>query len=520
MTETTELGFWKIAGIDPDGVAIHFDDTDTQITRGELLARVNQVSNGLRSLGLEPGDTVAVCLPNCVEFFEVVLGCLQIGLYCTPINWHLVGPEVAYIVEDCDAAVFITHAEVGEVATSARAEIELGDEACFSVGSIPGYRDFAELVDEVSTETPEGRTAGMTMHYTSGTTGRPKGVKRALVDLDPDDMFALYTGFQSMFGIAPHANGVHYCGSPLYHTAVLMWAGSALHMGHEVVLVTKWDAVRQMELIGERKVTWSHMVPTQLHRILKSIPPERRGDYDVSSLQAMVHAAAPCPPDIKRTMIDWWGDAIWEYYGATEGGGTIITAAQWLGKPGSVGTPWPGFDVQIRDEDGTVLGPDQEGTIWMTMGAAAFEYKDDASKTEDNQDADGYFTVGDWGLIDADGFLFLKDRKIDMIISGGANIYPAEIEGAMYNAPFVDDVAAFGIPNDDWGEEVKAVVQLTPDAPEDALAQIEAFCAANIASFKRPKSIDAVDQMPRDPSGKLYKRVLRDPYWTDRDTAI
>jgi len=291
-------------------------------------------------------------------------------------------------------------------------------------------------------------------------------------------------------------------------------------MGHKVVLVKKWDATRQMELIDEHKVTWSHMVPTQLHRILQAVPEADRGKYDVSSLQAMVHAAAPCPPDIKRAMIDWWGDAIWEYYGATEGGGTIINAQDWLAKPGSVGTPWPTFDVQIRDEAGAVAPPNTEGTIWMTMGAAAFKYKDDDTKTKDNQSDDGFFTVGDWGLIDEDGYLFLKDRKIDMIISGGANIYPAEIESEMYNAPFVDDVAAFGIPHDDWGEEVKAVVQLTADAPDDAVDQIMAFCEERIAKFKRPKSIDVIDEMPRDPSGKLYKRKLRDPHWEGRERSI
>ncbi len=519
MSEPTELGFWKIASLYPDETAVYFDETGESITRGELLAKVNQISHGLRDLGLGVGDTVAVCLPNCTEFFEIVMGCLQIGIYCTPINWHLTGNEVAYIVNDSDAKVFITHGELAEVGVKAKAEITgVIENGYFAIGGgVDGFRDYAELGDGQSTDAPDGRTAGMTMHYTSGTTGRPKGVKRDLVEIDPDDMFALYTGFQGMFGVAPHAGGVHYCGSPLYHTAVLMWAGSALHMGHPVILVKKWDAKRQMELIDQHKVTWSHMVPTQLHRILQAVPEAERGNYDVSSLQAMVHAAAPCPPDIKRAMIEWWGDAIWEYYGATEGGGTIITAKEWLDKPGSVGTPWPSFDVQIRDDDGNVLPADTEGTIWMTMGAAVFKYKDDDEKTSANQDSDGFFTVGDWGLIDADGYLFLTARSI---ISGGANIYPAEIEAEMYNAPFVDDVAAFGIPHDDWGEEVKAVVQLTPDAPDDAVAQIEAFCEERIAKFKRPKSIDVIDEMPRDPSGKLYKRKLRDPYWEGRERAI
>ncbi len=516
------LGFWRIATEQPDRPALYADADGQTYTYGELHARANRMANGLRALGLTTGDTVAVALPNTVQYFEVVLGCLQVGIYCTPINWHLVGPEIAYIVNDSDARVFITDARFAPEATAARAEITLEDDRLFAVGDIEGYRRYDELTDGQSADPPADRTAGMTMHYTSGTTGRPKGVKRGLVEIDPDDMFALYTGFQSMFGIEAHGDGVHICGSPLYHTAVLMWSGSALHMGHKVVLMDKWDPVRMMELIAEHQVTWSHMVPTQFHRILQAVPPEDRERYDVSSLRAMVHAAAPCPPDIKRQMIEWWGDAIWEYYGATEGGGTIITAAQWLEKPGSVGLPWPGFDVKILDEDGNEVPADTEGTVYMTLGAADFEYKGDEAKTKDNRTTDGFFTVGDWGLIDEDGYLFLKDRKSDMIISGGVNIYPAEIEAVLYNAPGVDDVAVFGIPHDDWGEEVKAVIQLTEDAPDPDTAreQIAAFCETQLAKFKRPRTIDFIDEMPRDPNGKLYKRKLRDPFWEGRDRQI
>ncbi len=358
------------------------------------------------------------------------------------------------------------------------------------------------------------------MHYTSGTTGRPKGVKRGLVDIDPDVLGELYSGFQGMFGVQPLDGHVHITGSPLYHTAVLMWTANALHMGHPVVLMDKWSPESMLALIDEHRVTTSHMVPTQFHRLL-ALPEEVRSSYDVSSLRCMVHAAAPCPPEIKRRMIEWWGDAIMEYYAATEGGGTIVGAQEWLTKPGTVGKAWPGSEIRILDDDNQQLPTGTEGTVFMSLALANFEYKGDAKKTEDNR-ADGFFTVGDWGLLDEDDYLFLKDRKSDMIISGGVNIYPAEIEGTLLTFPKIGDVAVFGIPNEDWGEEIKAVVQPAEGVePDDALREeILEFCRENLASYKRPKSLDFTPELPRDPSGKLYKRKLRDPYWAGRDARI
>jgi len=274
-----------------------------------------------------------------------------------------------------------------------------------------------------------------------------------------------------------------------------------------------------MELIDEHHVTWSHMVPTQFHRILQAIPPGERGRYDVSSLRAMVHAAAPCPPEVKRQMIDWWGDSIWEYYAATEGGGTIISAAEWLRKPGSVGLPWPGSDIRILDDAHHDVPAGTEGTVYMALALADFEYKGDAEKTRSNR-VDGYFTVGDWGYLDDDGYLFLCDRRSDLILSGGVNIYPAEIEAALLGVPEVGDAAVFGIPHPDWGQEIKAVIQpadtsvVGDGAAEDALRdRIIAGLTETLARFKHPRSIDFLEALPRDPSGKLFKRKLRDPYW-------
>jgi long-chain acyl-CoA synthetase len=514
-----DLGFWNLAQADPERIALVTPD-GLEHSAGDLLAAANQVSHGLRAQGLERGDTVACVLPNGLEMIELYLGAMQIGLYLTPINHHLVGPEIAYIVNDSDAKVFVADARFADEITKAMTEIELDATHCFAVGDITGLRPWSDLVAGRPTTLPDDRIAGAPMHYTSGTTGRPKGVKRPLVDIDPDTLGELYAGFQGMFGVQAFDDNVHITGSPLYHTAVLMWTANSMHMGHKVVLMDKWIPEDMLRLIEEHKVTTSHMVPTQFHRLL-ALPDEVRRKYDVSSTRCMVHAAAPCPPDVKRRMIEWWGDAIMEYYAATEGGGSIITAQEWLTKPGSVGKAWPGFELRILDDDGKQVPPNTEGTVYMSLATTDFEYKGDKRKTEDNR-RDGFFTVGDWGLIDDDGYLFLKDRKSDMIISGGVNIYPAEIEGELLTFPKIADVAVFGIPHPDWGEEIKAVVQPAEGIePDDALRdEILAFCADRLAKFKRPKTIDFMAELPRDPNGKLYKRKLRDPYWEGRDARI
>ena len=514
----SELGFWRLATAEPDAVAMHLPDGRT-VTRGDLHARANQLVHGLRSLGLSAGDSVAVVQPNDLPMVELYFATLQAGFRLTPINHHLVGPEIAYIVDDSEAGAVVVHERFADTVTKARADSTLADDAWFAVGDVAGFRDWAELTDGQPSTPPEGRTAGQATHYTSGTTGRPKGVRRALFDIDPDDMAALMTGLQGMFGIQPGEGNVALCGSPLYHTAPLMWFGNAFHMGHPAILMDKWDPVRMMELIDEHHVTWSHMVPTQFHRILAAIPPGERGRYDVSSLRAMVHAAAPCPPEVKRQMIDWWGDSIWEYYAATEGGGTIISAAEWLRKPGSVGLPWPGSDIRILDDAHHDVPAGTEGTVYMSLALADFEYKGDKEKTNSNR-VDGYFTVGDWGYLDDDGYLFLCDRRSDLILSGGVNIYPAEIEAALLGVPEVGDAAVFGIPHPDWGQEIKAVIQPADTAvvgdttAEDALRdRIMAGLTETLARFKHPRSIDFLEALPRDPSGKLFKRRLRDPYW-------
>jgi long-chain acyl-CoA synthetase len=513
-----DLGFWRLAEADPDWLAL-VDPQGQEHTAGELLSRANQLAHALRGLGLGAGDTLAVLLPNGTPLIELFLGALQVGVRITPVNWHLVGPEIAYILEDSEAKAFVADERFAAEAVRAVEEAGFPAEARFAVGDVDGFRPYAGLFDGQPTTAPEGRTTGAAMHYTSGTTGRPKGVRRALIEIDPSDMAELMTYLPNLFGIGPHDGHVHLTVSPLYHTAVLMWTGNALSMGHTVVLMDKWTAEETLRLIQERKVTYSHMVPTQFVRLL-DLPEEVRSSYDVSSLRNMIHGAAPCPQEIKRRMIEWWGDTIQEYYAATEGGGTVITAKEWLERPGSVGTAWTGGEVRIYDDEGNQLGPGQIGTVYMSL-MADFEYKGDDAKTKANR-IDGFFTVGDMGEMDEDGYLYLRDRKADMIISGGVNIYPAEIEGELINHPSVQDVAVFGIPNADWGEEIKAVVETpeglepSPEVAEDILT----WAATRLAKFKMPRSIDFVDALPREPNGKLIKRKLRDPYWEGHQNAI
>jgi long-chain acyl-CoA synthetase len=511
-----DLGFWALAHEQPDKLALVAPD-GTEYTAGELLGRSNQVVHGLRGLNLKPGDVVATLLPNCVEMFEIYLAALQAGWYLVPINHHLIGPEVAYILKDSEAKAFIAHERFTEVALDAAEDAELPSSRCFAVGEIIGFGSYATMRGSQPATDPADRTIGDVMNYTSGTTGNPKGVFRPLSGASPEEAALGLSGILFLFGISPEDPHVHIVGSPLYHTAVLRYSGASIHLLHTLVLMDKWIPEEMLQLIERYKVTNSHMVPTQFHRLL-ALPEETRQRYDMSSLQHMIHAAAPCPVDVKYKMIEWWGNSIDEYYAASEGGGTLVTAEEWLEKPGSVGKAWPISEIAIFDDEGNrIEEPNVIGTVYMSMQTGDFQYHKDEQKTKSNR-IGKFFTVGDVGLIDEDGYLFLRDRKIDMIISGGANIYPAEIESVLLGFPKVGDVAVFGIPHEDWGEEIKAVVEpadgieATPELAEEILE----YCATRLAKFKTPKSIDFTDAMPRDPNGKLYKRKLRDPYWEGR----
>ncbi len=489
-----------------------------EITVGALQDAANLIARRLRALGCQPGDAVAFLARNDVAVYELALATMQIGLYLVPINWHLTAPEVGHILKDSGARVLVCSPHFADVCRQ-------GPELRFCTGPAEGFRDFSELRTSSGLEGPvepaPDRQAGGIMNYTSGTTGHPKGVRRPLPGCAPEPIAAAYAMFLLMFGMRPgggSGGGVQLVGSPLYHTAVLYFSTSALHLGHRLVLMDRWTPEGCLERIARYGVTASHMVPTQFSRML-ALPDRER--YDISSLRNMVHSAAPCPMPVKRAMLEWWGPVIYEYYAATEGGGTMVGPEEWLERPGTVGRPWQGADIAICDDDGRRVPAGEVGTVYIQM-QQGFEYHRDREKTERAHNTEGYFTVGDAGYLDEGGYLFLCDRKADMIISGGVNIYPAEIEAALIAHPAVLDVAVFGIPDDDWGEQVKAVIETGEGvSPGDALADdILAQTRTRLAGFKCPRTIDFVERLPRDENGKLAKRRLRDPYWAGRERQI
>ncbi|HXM55613.1 MAG TPA: acyl-CoA synthetase [Candidatus Dormibacteraeota bacterium] len=514
-------GVWRIAEVDPARPAI-VEAAGATITYAQLAERANRLTHGLRARGVHTGDVVAAVLPNQVAMLELQLAAFQAGFYLVPINTRLTAPEIAYILADSGARAVVCADRFAEAAGQALRSLGTTP-AAFMTGdatAAPGFEPYEALIADSPAIRPDGRTAGATMHYTSGTTGRPKGVRRPLSGMDPDEQAERLPGFFAIFGIAPHANGVHLAVSPLYHTAVMTFTTTSLHAGHTAVLMDGWSPEETLRLIAEHRVTTSHMVPTQFHRLL-NLPDVVRAAADTTSLTHVIHAAAPCPIDVKRRMLAWWGPVIYEYYAATEGGGTMVTPQEWLERPGTVGRPWPGYEVRIANDDGADCPPGEAGTVWMSFGAGDFEYHGDAEKTRAGR-RDGFFTVGDVGYLDDAGYLFLCDRKADMIISGGVNIYPAEIESALFAHPKVGDAAVFGIPDSEWGEQVKAVVEPAAGvAPTPELAEeLIEFCRRRLAGYKCPRTIDFIEVMPREPTGKLLKRKLRDPYWAAERRAI
>ena len=467
-----------------------------------------RIAAGFRRLGLQRGDRVAILLGNRIEFPLLLFAAAHEGLVTVLLGTRQQKLEIAYVLADCGAKILIHEAALAERLPDAQDVPDVIHRV--AVDDDPALSRFTLLADnppaEAPAETSEDDTAMIL--YTSGTTGKPKGVRRPLAKAPPEPVSSGYAMFMMVYGMKP-GQGVHLVVSPLYHTAVLYFASSTLHLGHQVVIMDKWTPEEMLSRIQRYGVTNSHMVPTQFSRLLAC---EERERWDMSSLQNMVHGAAPCPQPVKRAMLDWWGDCVYEYYAASEGGGTIIGPADWRGRPGSVGKPWPTADIKIFDDEGYELGADEVGTVYIKM-AQGFEYHKDRAKTEKAWRTDGYFTVGDAGYLDSEGYLFLCDRKADMIISGGVNIYPAEIESVMAEHPRVLDVAVFGIPDDDWGEQVKAVIELVGDADPNMEQELLAWGRERLARFKCPKSIDFVERMPREENGKLRKRLLRDPYW-------
>jgi long-chain acyl-CoA synthetase len=471
----------------------------------ELEARATRLARGLRAGGLAPGDGIALLCRNRAEFCEVWAAGARTGLRLTPVNWHLTAGEVAYVLDDCEADAFVADASLAGVAADAVAAAPRARVRLAVGGAIAGFEPYDAFLERQD-PTPIGDpTLGTTMLYTSGTTGRPKGVQRA-----PDPEAAV----RALVPYAYRAGNVHLCTGPLYHAAPFgISMAIPLSAGVPVVLMDAWDAEETLRLVERHRVTHTHMVPTMFHRLL-ALPLATRRRHDLSSLVAVVHGAAPCPVEIKRRMIEWLGPVLYEYYAATEGPGTVVDSKTWLARPGTVGRV--ADQVLVGDERGAALPPGEEGLVWLRASEQArFGYFKDAEKTARSYRADGrYYTLGDVGRLDAEGYLFLTDRSANLIISGGVNVYPAEVDAVLLLHPAVADVATIGVPNEEWGEEVLAVVELaTGCAPTQALAdELTAFARARLAHYKCPRRVDFVARLPREDNGKIYKRRLRDEY--------
>ncbi len=520
------IGFFAIAQARPHDTAVI--DRHRRLSWAEFDARCNKVARLLQRAGLEPGDHIAMVMGNRSEFVEVLGACIKTGIIVTPVNWHFTPEEATYVIEDCGAQalvvdeVYVDRGLPAALATKPKVALVTGTGT--GTGTDGPFRSYEEAIEEVSgAPLPLDGPAGAFMLYTSGTTGRPKGVERNMAGMGatPESLMAGMTLLGSALGVQP--GGAHLVTGPLYHAAPLGFSSMAFNLGATLVLMDRWTPEACLQLLAEHRITSTHLVPTMFIRLLR-LPREVRAAFDPTHLQCVLHGAAPCPRWAKEAMIDWWGSAITEYYGATEGGITVIDAEDWLTRRGSVGRPLPLYTAETRDDDGRVLPAGETGTIYFRslLGTETFKYHNDEAKTAAAHAEPGVFTLGDVGHIDDDGYLWLTDRKNDLIISGGVNIYPAEIEQVLSSHPAVADVAVFGIPHDEWGEEVKAAVELLPDhEPSDDLASsLIEHCRAHLASYKCPRSIDFEDELPRHPTGKLYKRLLRDRYWSGAGRLI
>ncbi|HZU74670.1 MAG TPA: AMP-binding protein [Acidimicrobiales bacterium] len=492
----------------PDKTAIISGGGDR--TFAELNSNANRLVRALRRRGVQAGDSVALICGNVPAFPETVAACQRAGLRLTPINWHLTGDEAAYIVGDCEAKALIAEAPLAEMASGAVRDVPTCIVRLAVGGPIEGFESYEESLATEADDDIEDPSLGGTMLYTSGTTGRPKGVHRPAATR----ITAVMAGLNP-YGYKP-GEDMHLCTGPLYHAAPLAFSlSSPLSNGVGVVLMGAWDAEETLRLIAEHRVTHTHMVPTMFHRLL-SLPEDVRAKYDLSSLRHVLHGAAPCPVPVKKALIDWLGPIVFEYYAATEGAGTSVDSATWLERPGTVGKVNPPDHVKIGDDEGNPLPTNEVGLVFLKApDAGRFQYYKDEDKTSSAYRGN-YFTLGDVGYVDDDGYLYLTDRTANLIISGGVNIYPAEVDAVLLTHPAVGDVATIGVPNDEWGEEVKAVVELkegVEPTPELATELVE-FCRQKLARFKCPRSVDFIDTLPRQDNGKIYKRLLRDRYRT------
>ncbi|ALE75793.1 acyl-CoA synthetase [Pseudonocardia sp. EC080610-09] len=505
----------------PDHPAVVQPESGRTVTYAELDDRSRRLAHVLRATGLRRGDHVAFVSDNAPEVFDVYWAALRSGLYVTGINHHLSADEAAYIATDCGARVLFASAATGDLAVAMASRTPGVERRIAFGGAVEGHED----LDDALAQAPDGplpdQPRGADMLYSSGTTGRPKGIKPALQDIQVDEPGDLYTAvFGPMYGFGEDT--VYYSPAPVYHAAPLRFGGIVHALGGTVVMARRFGAETALEHLQRYRVTHGQFVPTMFVRMLK-LDDEVRASYDVTSLRVAVHAAAPCPVDVKQKMIDWWGPVLHEYYSSTEGNGvTFIDSETWRTRPGSVGRAGLGI-IRICDDDGAELPTGEVGTVYFERETPAFEYHNAPEKTREGRHPahENWSTTGDVGYLDADGYLFLTDRKAFMIISGGVNIYPQEVEDVLTLHPKVYDVAVVGIPDPEMGEQVKAVVQLPEgvEASPALEAELLGFVRERIAHYKAPRSVDFTAELPRSATGKLVKGELRRRYTEPAPTA-
>jgi long-chain acyl-CoA synthetase len=496
----------------PEKLAALFVPGGASLTYGELEARANQVARLLRSHGVVAGDAVVFCIENCPEFLHIAWGCQRIGVRFTPASTRLGAEDIAYITPDSGATVLIvsTHAECA----SRLAQEDLAGVQLFSLsGSLPGAIRWEESIERLDRSEIENPVPGREMMYSSGTTGRPKGVRKPMPSGQFDAPDARNAGWGSRLpGTGPDM--VHLCTSPMYHAAPYRNVSGTLSVGGTCVILEKFDALLALQCIETHRVTHSVWVPTMFSRLLRLPPEDRNGVKDLSSHQAAFHGAAPCPIHVKEQMIDWWGPILHEYYAGTEGiGACAISSEEWLAHKGSVGRAIDGV-IHILDADDNEVPAETTGLVFFEI-SSTFEYWNDSAKTGRSRSKQGWWTYGDIGHVDTEAYLYLTDRRDFVIISGGVNIYPQEIEDFLLRDMRVLDTAVFGVPDDEYGEAVQAIVQVSRDdaIDGDALAiELRKACREHLGPIKTPRDVQIVTEFPRLPTGKLHKKAMRDAF--------
>ncbi len=500
------------SNFDPNHLAYVMAQTGESVTYGALDASSNQIAHLFRHLGLQRGDKIALCLENHPYFLKICWGAFRAGLYFTAISYRLQADEVEYIVNDCGASLLITSSQLSDTFIAFKDKLVNSPE-CFMIGGVvDGVASFEEALGKMPVSPIADQSYGQSLLYSSGTTGRPKGVKKPLIETPWGEEIPAFVPAKDRYQF--DTKSIYLSPAPLYHAAPLGFNMNVLRYGGTCIVMENFDAEASLNLIEQYQITHSQWVPTMFVRMLK-LPEATRLQYNISSLKFAVHAAAPCPIAVKEQMIDWWGPILYEYYAGTEGNGsTAITSEEWLQHKGSVGRITNNCKLHILDDNGNDLPSGEIGSVYFE-GGGKFEYLHDEDKTSSSRTQQGWSTLGDIGYLDEGGFLYLTDRKSFMIISGGVNIYPQEAENALITHPDVIDVAVFGVPNEDFGEEVKAVVQPTSmeDAGPELEAKLIAYVRQQISHIKCPRTIDFQAELPRHPTGKLYKRLLKDKYW-------